>query len=842
MNYSKNINCLQNSANDIFIKKINTQSLLIDSLFKVFNQNDIPYCILHSYKYLPSKIESDLDIVVSSEYKNKLDIVLNHITFNSEFSIIQNLYYDIPNGYYYVFYKHNSNPSLFIAFDFLVDDIGINRYYLKSYELLHNRIKYKNFYIPTFGIQIIYLLIKKAVKRQIYNNHYNKLFEYYLKDPINVENTIKSYFNKYISTKLINAFQKKKSNEIGCLLPQIVVEMKKKRKFLKIHSIFWSFYRIVKRFSNPTGMYIVILSPDGGGKTSVSSAISQKLQGAFRNIKQFHWRPWFFTQLRTFLSKTKIENVYQNVNLHNLKKRNKTISLFRWLYYSIDYIVGYYLKILPLKIKTTAVIMDRYYYDIIVDPVRYGFNLPQWLLKSVLPLIPKPDLTIYLDNKPEELYKRKQELRINELDRQVCAWREFIPTLPNARIVTTDKPLDDVANEVTRLVLARRAEMTRKMLNVDPDASFYLWKFNDIKRYAALPSRHNCRWIIPLDKKYSDNTWDFYLPYSFNGRLGKNYLKFISNNNILGHDQKLDFGLMDNSAELKKCLEKVFDKSDLVPAVSIGTPSPYQKITVIIMNNSGKVLGYAKIGATQSAIARVKHEAYISSILIDMLPGNARFSIPKLEYEGKLQRGYVAVFSYNFYKGKQGPAVFDANYANILNDLSNLKRTKMRFSESSFYKYLKKSISSYPLSYKQLLIDGLLKIEKKYSDTVIDFSISHGDFAPWNMLWNSDNKCLLFDWESALLEAPIGIDFVHYLFQISFLLKKHKGLKLLNAIIDSHCYELLKKEINIDMLPVNDFVMLYLLRMAVDEDKQQQLSKSAVERRNLIKLLLKQAE
>lgn len=275
------------------------------------------------------------------------------------------------------------------------------------------------------------------------------------------------------------------------------------------------------------GMMICILSTDGGGKSSVSKAILEKLLGCFRKTDKLHWRPGVLPQIRTLLGKSRLENEFVIANPHSLKRRSRITSFLRWMYYLFDYIIGYYFKILPMKIKTTAVIMDRYYYDIIVDPIRYGFNLPKWLLKLPLRFIPKPDLTIYLDNTPEELYKRKQELPIEELERQVRDWREFIPSLPNARIVTTNKPLEDVVYEVTRLVLERRAEMTRNMLKIEPEESQYLWK-SDFTDYIDLPSKKNCRWIIPTNPKLAKRAWDLYQPYSLRGKIFKGLIKFLS--------------------------------------------------------------------------------------------------------------------------------------------------------------------------------------------------------------------------------------------------------------------------------------------------------------------------
>jgi thymidylate kinase len=275
------------------------------------------------------------------------------------------------------------------------------------------------------------------------------------------------------------------------------------------------------------GLICALIGSDGSGKGTVVNSILSDRKDFIDNKTSLHWRPGVLPPLRKLINPrhNRREDII-NPQSEKHKNQSKILSFARWAYYLLDYILGYFFKIFNLKRRGNFILFDRYYYDYFVDPVRYGFNLPLWIFKSVMFLIPKPDLTIYLDNEPEELYKRKKELPVSELKRQVEAWREFIPSLPNARIVTTDKPLEDVVNEVTRIVLERRAEMTRKILKIEPEASQYLWK-SDITEYVALPSKKNCRWIIPTNSKLAKKAWDLYQPYSLKGKFYRNYQKYL---------------------------------------------------------------------------------------------------------------------------------------------------------------------------------------------------------------------------------------------------------------------------------------------------------------------------
>lgn len=303
-----------------------------------------------------------------------------------------------------------------------------------------------------------------------------------------------------------------------------------------------------------------------------------------------------------------------------------------------------------------------------------------------------------------------------------------------------------------------------------------------------------------------------------------------------------------NKAEqLRQYITNVFKRDDITMALSTGTPSPFKKITAMIMDSEGKVLGYAKIGETELAIERIKNEATILKELglrdkdyeLSGKDYGLRIMVPECLYEGELGNAYILIQSPSPFEGKSGSSEFNEDYAEVLSELIKNTDIKKKFTESAFYKQLKNDIEHYPLSFKELLQDGLKHLEKDLGDKEITFGLSHGDFAPWNMVWNKNKKeVFLYDWESASLEAPAGIDLVHFFFQTGFLLKKLRKEHLLHFCIDDKPYNLLTEKIKEPMLDKKALFLSYLLKMAIEEDKPQQLSPSAVERRKLIKAII----
>lgn len=816
----------------------------LNNLFTLLEQKNIHFAVLHEYETLPDRAASDIDMVIDPHFKDQMDAIISQATSGTALRIIQKLRYDIPYCYYYVMAKVIPGETDNVKIDLLMDDIGVNRYYLTSEELLARRIKYRNFFVPSYDIQAVYLLIKRAVKGKLQKRHYKEIKELYHQACNETRTALSERIGHELAEKTITALDSQDNNKVVTLLPDIHKKLKKGDSHNLIRKVIWSGKRVISRSFRPTGILVALVSPDGGGKSTTSISVEKNLLGCFRNTKNVHWRPGLLPQLTNLIKPSRSINDLSVTTPHNPNKRSKIFSFLRWSYYSIDYILGYYLKLLPIKMKTTAILIERYYYDIIVDPVRYGFNLPQWLLKSILPLIPKPDLTIYFDNSPEQLYRRKQELPITEIERQVKAWREFIPKLPNAQIVTTNKPLEDVVNEVTNTIIDARSKMTRKNLQVDPDESFYLWKSKLSSHYVALPSKKNCRWIVPTNPALAEKAWDLYLPYSFAGKLFKNIMKLLSSKGLLSllKSNKLNMKLInstDESGKLKECIEEVFNRDDFALGISTGILGPFCKVTAMIMDSDGRTLGFAKIGKTSLAIKRIKNEANIlRGLKFETLGTGSRVKAPECLYDGQINDAFILVQSPAPFEGRSGRSDFNEDYAEVLNAFIKDTVVKKNFVESEFCKSLKNGIAKYSLSFRDLLMNALNYLEETICDKEIMFSLSHGDFAPWNILW-SGKKAFIFDWESACLETPAGFDLVHFLFQTGFLLKGLKSKNFLNFLTNDKPYDILRKGLGLVLMNPENLLLAYILHMAVDEDRAQVLSKSAVERRNLINLLFK---
>lgn len=97
---------------------------------------------------------------------------------------------------------------------------------------------------------------------------------------------------------------------------------------------------------------------------------------------------------------------------------------------------------------------DRYYHDLLVDPIRYRYGGPLWIARLIGKLVPQPDLWVLLDVPATVLQMRKQEVSCEESERQRQAYLAFVREQPEHVIVDAALSLDCVVTKVDNAIAA----------------------------------------------------------------------------------------------------------------------------------------------------------------------------------------------------------------------------------------------------------------------------------------------------------------------------------------------------------------------------------------------------
>ena len=206
----------------------------------------------------------------------------------------------------------------------------------------------------------------------------------------------------------------------------------------------------INRILHPTGLVVAFMGPDGSGKTTIINGVKANLTEAFRQSKQYHLFP------KGGADGAPVKNP------HELKPRGHIGSILKLFYFLYLYLLGYSIKVYPLKVKSTFIIFDRYYHDLLIDPYRYRHGAGAIWLKFIGYFIPKPDLWILLDAPATVIQQRKSEVTLEETTRQLLAYKSLFSTLHNAQIVNANQEAQEVIFACEQVIIEFMKQRTTK--------------------------------------------------------------------------------------------------------------------------------------------------------------------------------------------------------------------------------------------------------------------------------------------------------------------------------------------------------------------------------------------
>ena len=211
-------------------------------------------------------------------------------------------------------------------------------------------------------------------------------------------------------------------------------KLKQKNFSLSVKTVLWLFYSRWNRLLNPSVASVVFLGPDGVGKSSVIEGFLPLLNQLCLSPKCYHLRP------KLLSTKGNLDNFGSAPHLN--KPYGLFISLLKCFFLVLDYFILIFLDYYS-RILGRCLVFDRYYYDLIVDPLRFRYGGPKKIPVFFQKVIWKPRLVILLKADAVAIHRRKSELSVNEINRQFLAYKElFKDTNVRLVVIHTDGKLE----------------------------------------------------------------------------------------------------------------------------------------------------------------------------------------------------------------------------------------------------------------------------------------------------------------------------------------------------------------------------------------------------------------
>lgn len=223
-------------------------------------------------------------------------------------------------------------------------------------------------------------------------------------------------------------------------------------------------------------MLITFSGLDGAGKSTLINWLRASLESENRSVTVFHMNDHvglhaYLRQLRDLVvgregkREPLAANGWEDMGSHPVAARPLTLKrlvrriryhvvwnkTFRRVIYPIDLLVFLCYRLYIEKLSNRVLIMDRYFYDTLVDVSTDRTRLWTRLLET---MTPTPTVPVLLDITPEESYARKAEYSVEYLRRRCAGYKRVFHRVP-APVVLANYDFDASKATLRKVVMER---------------------------------------------------------------------------------------------------------------------------------------------------------------------------------------------------------------------------------------------------------------------------------------------------------------------------------------------------------------------------------------------------
>ncbi len=416
-------------------------------LFRALQAARVRYCVLHGWAELPETLASDLDLVVHPADRDCLPKILADVRALG-YLPVQFRNYEVE-GFRIDFAWQDGHTTRFAGVDFVFEYRYAGLILASADFLLSDREwDLRGFWIASPRVEFAYLLMKKTVKAVVSPAQQARLA--FLLQQIGFAQALglaTELFGTGMGARVVDGCA---AGRLADLISPLNRALRRRhfrrRPFDLVRYHIADVFRLCRRWLQPTGLAIVVLGPDGVGKNTLINNLAQTLQPGFRRVCLYHWRPGVVRRLKSAgLPVTKP---------HGRAPHGTFASVFSFLWFLLDFWLGYVWDIRPKLTRSALVMFNRYYPDLLVDSRRYRYGGPGWLPRVFAPLVPCHNrLTLVLDAPTETIRSRKRELAADEVERQRGRYLQLARELPHAQVVDASGPVEEAVTQASAAVL-----------------------------------------------------------------------------------------------------------------------------------------------------------------------------------------------------------------------------------------------------------------------------------------------------------------------------------------------------------------------------------------------------
>lgn len=391
----------------------------LEDFFTTLQQKNIEYCILRNADEVEQGDAHDVDMTVHHERLSDAEAILNQTAHKLGWKL------HLKTGtstdkinikcYNYYFVDEDNLHIEIIHIDFFPTFAWRGYAMLPNDVLLKGVNKEKLYRTTTPEVEAVCNLFVRLVYSGYIKEKYRPRVLHTFKEQKSEVVPLMSYFlDEPLAKKIYDLVCAEQWESIELLHKPIITCVKKKSKGSRIGYLRY----LLNKFQNRSGLIVAFQGTDGSGKSTIISEIQNILKNTFfeNTFNYYHWRPGFIiSEKKTTDNGTPIVCSEP----HALPPYGRMKSFLKMGVYSLDYLLGYWLRVYREATQGHLVVFDRYFYDFYMDKLRYRFTISDIVLDFFKLIVPHPDITFLLIGDAQQIYERKKELPLQEIEKQI---------------------------------------------------------------------------------------------------------------------------------------------------------------------------------------------------------------------------------------------------------------------------------------------------------------------------------------------------------------------------------------------------------------------------------------
>lgn len=432
----------------------------------LFDEVDVEYCIINGYERLYAAEgmgSSDLDCIVRPEaVPSRIATLLYRNAHRVGADVVG--WEGAPNHYVALALREPRGAAEVARLDLHAGYERDGRRLFSAADVLRSRQRRDDVWVPAADLDFVHYVVRKILKGSLGERRTRRLSAHFTRDSAGCERRLADFWDADDARLIADAARSGDWDRVTAELPRLRTALL--RRFVRRHP--WLVLRArmagvrrrVRGLGAPRrGLHVVLLGPDGVGKSTVIEALPDVLAPVFADGVEMDTPAGLVNRPNT-----------PGTGPHDKAPRGLLSSLAKAIYWFLYYSPGYYLTTHPPRDQAKLHLSHRYLVDALVDPKRYRYGGPRWLLRVLWRVAIKPDLIILLDAPAPVIQARKREVAPEETERQVYAYRDLVATLPNGYIVDAAQPVDAVVADVRDAILHCMSRRVARRLGLAAEA------------------------------------------------------------------------------------------------------------------------------------------------------------------------------------------------------------------------------------------------------------------------------------------------------------------------------------------------------------------------------------